>query len=210
MLWKRHAVSRKDSYCSVLSSKRTGGRGGLGGEFDWRWLWLFCIPICLRHWAGAKKQRERERAGAWTSTASAVQKVFWVSDWHAGKIMLATPRNFTECRPQVRVPRIHLRQKLKVCIYLKGICAFSKFTNEMTIYFCTYRHKKKMGWFSLTVSSQEYCVETVNIQYKIQIKNSLLRNSDKCKVWWSQQSTDAATFTRSFNHLKWMFILVFP
>lgn len=49
----------------------------------------------------------------------------------------------------------------------------------MTIYFCTYRLKKKMGWFSLTVSSQEYCVETVNIQYKIQIKNSLLRNSDK-------------------------------
>lgn len=59
--------------------------------------------------------------------------------------MLATPRNFTECRPQVRVPRIHLRQKLKVCIYLKGICAFSKFTNEMTIYFCTYRLKKKNG-----------------------------------------------------------------
>lgn len=128
VLWKRGALSRKDSHCSVLSSKRTGRGGVWGGmEFDWRWLWLFYIPICLRHRARAKKKKksgERERERKWASTVTIrYRKCF---DWHAGRIMLATPRNFTECRPQVRVPRVCLRQKLKVRTYLKGMCAFSK------------------------------------------------------------------------------------
>lgn len=182
VLWKRGALSRKDSHCSVLSSKRTG-RGGVGGDGVWLALALAFLHSNLSEAQSESKKKkkkvERERERKWASTVTIrYRKCF---DWHAGRIMLATPRNFTKCRPQVRVPRVCLRQKLKVRIYLKGMCAFSKLHKRIDcLLLCLLALQNRL--FFITVSSQEYCVEAVNIQYKIQLKNSLLRNSDKLKV----------------------------
>lgn len=69
-------------------------------DFDWHWLWLFCIPNCLRHRVRVKREREQ---GSKHRRALYTKCLEFLTD--AGTIMLATPRNFKECRPQVRTAR---------------------------------------------------------------------------------------------------------
>lgn len=80
--------------------------------------------------------------------------------------MLAAPRNFPECRPQVRVPRVCLRLEGKVCIYLKGMCLFKSYKMQWLFTFVIIGFKKNRLGF-IIVSSQEYCVEAISVPGQI-------------------------------------------
>lgn len=51
-----------------------------------------------------------------------------VSDWHAGRTMLATPQNFPECRLQVRIPPVRPAEtgKKSLCLFKENAAFFFK------------------------------------------------------------------------------------
>lgn len=166
-------------YCSVLSSKGAEGKKGLsltgvGSGFSaFQTVW------------GTEWEEKKERKQESEHGLVRYRKCFWLAcrKDHVSNSQklhrMQTPGKRSYSLSEIEIKSLYIFKGNGWVFFFFLISQIQGLLIFVIIGFW-----KHMVVF-ITVSSQECCVEAVNIQYKIQLKNSFLRNSDKLKVKWS-------------------------